>query len=610
MFRSVFQGSLKGESYLTPQPQLQFQHRQHQQYHFDIVHLLQFNYAKGPARTPPTATAIQESLDQVDLDTVLKQNFFGFQSPPPFLRGRIRQALATALDAINAAETEQQTVRAWKLWLLLPRMLLHRQPGARTLPKPEWYARIQAFQSGQWLVLLQRAQATAASPANPPQEPQPDHQARRACQLIHQGELSAARQALTATALAQGNENTLNELRDPNRRPPAPYQPAGNQTPHGQTLQPRDLQAALLLANLRRARKGAAPGPTGLTSETLRLILDDEQTTESFIGVATKVTQAQLPAAISQAIGLGRMVALQKPNGRVRGIVVGDLLRRLVSRCLAQTHASHIQRACSPHQYALATRAGAEPLAHSITAATEQNPTNTVLSIDGIGAYDNISRSSMLNALQEVPAANRCLPFVSMFYTQPSTYVWHDQEGNPHDITQAEGGEQGDPLMLALFSLGQKAALQAVQQQLQPGEALYAFLDDVYTIVSPARVRPVFDLLSHHLFHSAHIQLNTGKTRVWNAAGLRPANLEGLGDNVWVGNQNLPTTEEGLMVLGTPLGTPQYQQHQLQQLRAQHDQLLDRIPALGDLQASWLLLLFCAAERRLAITNFACCAQK
>ena len=51
------------------------------------------------------------------------------------------------------------------------------------------------------------------------------------------------------------------------------------------------------------------------------------------------------------------------------------------------------------------------------------------------------------------------------------------------------------------------------------------------------------------------------------------------------------------MVLGTPLGTPQYQQHQLQQLRAQHDQLLDRIPALGDLQASWLLLLFCASRR-------------
>ena len=295
------------------------------------------------------------------------------------------------------------------------------------------------------------------------------------------------------------------------------------------------------------------------------------------------------------------MVALQKPNGRVRGIVVGHLLRRLVSRRLAQTYASHIQRACSPHQYALATRAGAEALAHSITAATEQNPTNTALSIDGIGAYDNISRSSMLNALQEVPAANRCLPFVSMFYTQPSTYVWHDQEGNPHDITQAEGGEQGDPLMPALFSLGQKAALQAVQQQLQPGEALYAFLDDVYTIVSPAPVRPVFDLLSHHLFHSAHIQLNTGKIRVWNAAGLRPPNLEGLGDNVWVGNQTCQPQNKASWSLA----------HHW----ARHSTSNTSTTNCSTASQPWATCrphgsCYYSVPAPASITNFACCAQK
>ena len=290
-------------------------------------------------------------------------------------------------------------------------------------------------------------------------------------------------------------------------------------------------------------------------------------------------------------------MALQKPNGRVRGIVVGDILRRLVARCLAQIYAPHIQRACSPHQYALATRAGAEAVVHAITAATERDTTNTVLSIDGIGAYDTISRGAMLNALQEVPEANRCSPFVHMFYSQPSTYVWHDNAGRPHTITQAEGGEQGDPLMPALFSLGQKAALQAVQQHLQPGEYLFAFLDDIYTIVPPARVRPVYDLLAHHLFSSAHIQLNSGKTRVWNMARTLPPNLDGLGGGVWVGDRGLPAEAQGLMVLGAPVGTPQYKQQHLQQLRAQHDQLLQRIPELDDLQASWLLLLFCASPR-------------
>ena len=45
------------------------------------------------------------------------------------------------------------------------------------------------------------------------------------------------------------------------------------------------------------------------------------------------------------------------------------------------------------------------------------------------------------------------------------------------------------------------------------------------------------------------------------------------------------------------MGTPQYKQQHLQQLRAQHDQLLQRIPERDDLQASWLLLLFCASPR-------------
>ena len=42
-----------------------------------------------------------------------------------------------------------------------------------------------------------------------------------------------------------------------------------------------------------------------------------------------------------------------------------------------------------------------------------------------------------------------------------------DVEGVVHEIDQGEGGEQGDPLMPLLFSLGQHAALRAVQRQLQ-----------------------------------------------------------------------------------------------------------------------------------------------
>ena len=46
---------------------------------------------------------------------------------------------------------------------------------------------------------------------------------------------------------------------------------------------------------------------------------------------------------------------------------------------------------------------------------------------------------------------------------------------------QGEGGEQGDPLMPALFALGQHTALVTVQNHLFPTEGLLVFLDYLCT---------------------------------------------------------------------------------------------------------------------------------
>ena len=86
----------------------------------------------------------------------------------------------------------------------------------------------------------------------------------------------------------------------------------------------------------------------------------------------------------------------------------------------------------------------------------------TVLSINGTGPFDLVSRTTMLRGLCRVPDGPEALPFVRMFYGQASVYLWEDDEGTVHDIHQNEGGEQGDALMPLLFSLGQHPALQAV----------------------------------------------------------------------------------------------------------------------------------------------------
>ena len=97
------------------------------------------------------------------------------------------------------------------------------------------------------------------------------------------------------------------------------------------------------------------------------------------------------------------MIALQKPNGGVRGIVVGDVVRRLVAKTMAKQFMTKFEAATKPFQYALATRAESESIAHAVQVVSDMDPRATVLSIDGVGAFDLISRRAMMCAVQRMP---------------------------------------------------------------------------------------------------------------------------------------------------------------------------------------------------------------
>ena len=120
-------------------------------------------------------------------------------------------------------------------------------------------------------------------------------------------------------------------------------------------------------------------------------------------------------------VSLGRFTALQKPDGGVRGIVAGGIVRRFVARTISQQLMEDVQKATAPFQYAFATRAGFECIAHALQGITELNPRATVTSIDGISAYDLISRVPMLQGLRDVKGGSAVVPVVAMFYGTPSS---------------------------------------------------------------------------------------------------------------------------------------------------------------------------------------------
>ena len=225
-----------------------------------------------------------------------------------------------------------------------------------------------------------------------------EKRADRALDSIHMGELSAAR---TVLPLRLEMSKQLNSLRDPERRPTVPRVPLLPGVLHHIRDEEIDLDQERFMANLHSARRGAAGGPSGMTAEHL------------------KFARGRMPAEILQAVRIGRMMALQKPQGGVRGIVVGDFLRRSVARTLAQQLGPAVELHTSPFQSALSTKSGCECVAHIAQAMTDMDPNTTLLSVDDIGAFDLISREAMLQGLLDVEGGGAALPFVRQFYGSP-----------------------------------------------------------------------------------------------------------------------------------------------------------------------------------------------
>ena len=130
---------------------------------------------------------------------------------------------------------------------------------------------------------------------------------------------------------------------------------------------------------------------------------------------------------------MGRMTALQKPTGGVRGIVAGDIIRRLVLRTMVQQIRKKVAKATAPFQHSLSTRAGCECIVHAIQAMTDANP--HFLSVDGIGAYDTLSRKAMLSGLVRHMEGGDCaFPYVLQFHGSPSSYLWEDSKGVVREV--------------------------------------------------------------------------------------------------------------------------------------------------------------------------------
>ena len=85
------------------------------------------------------------------------------------------------------------------------------------------------------------------------------------------------------------------------------------------------------------------------------------------------------------------------------------------------------------------------------------------------------------------------------------------------------------------------------------------------------KVGPIHAAMQNELWVHSCVRIDGGKTQVWNAAGQKPGVCDAMDQvarglnpeaKVWRGSE-LPTHKQGMKVLGTPLGHPDYVAAQL-----------------------------------------------
>ena len=113
--------------------------------------------------------------------------------------------LSTALKEILAGHhvgCEERMTRGWKLFMLLPRMMLFRPRRGKSISRQKLEERVRLFQEGQWRLLLDQSQASdhlaheVSTRRRRRTTNSLDQRAERAKSLVQLGESSAARVAL------------------------------------------------------------------------------------------------------------------------------------------------------------------------------------------------------------------------------------------------------------------------------------------------------------------------------------------------------------------------------------------------------------------------------
>ena len=158
--------------------------------------------------------------------------------------------------------------------------------------------------------------------------------------------------------------------------------------------------------------------------------------------MARKLATETLDPLTLEAYVSCRLLSVDKNPG-ARPIGVGEVLRRIVGKCIGWVLKEDIQLAAGPLQTATGLQSGAEAAIHSMRSMFEDDRTDAVILVDARNAFNSLNRQAALHNIRVI--FPQIATILVNTYRRPARLIILGAS----DIYSLEGTTQGDNLAMA-----------------------------------------------------------------------------------------------------------------------------------------------------------------
>ena len=222
-------------------------------------------------------------------------------------------------------------------------------------------------------------------------------------------------------------------------------------------------------------RTKGSGGPSGVDANGFRRILtcksfkrSGTELCEAIASMTKRLCTEYVDPRGLEAILANRLIPLDKGEGAVRPIGVGEVLRRIMGKCVTKVTKPDVIDASGSLQVCAGHKSGSEAAIHAMRELFEHDNSDAVLLIDASNAFNSLNRAAALHNIR-VLCPSIATYAINTDREPARLFIVGGQE-----LRSSEGTTQGDSLAMSLYAISLQPLITRLQVRSAASQCWYA----------------------------------------------------------------------------------------------------------------------------------------